>query len=269
MFPLFPWLGSKRFLGFYVKPLNNTLELFSGAASLSFMSEPTHAWLNDVNPYMMNFYKHVQQYGSALYGVSVVDFDRDVDVKYFKQIEREYNEHIDEMNIDNAARFLFIIKYASLAVWRVNSKGEINSSFKHRKHIKMPDLDEARRLMKSWTLTCSDFRGVKPHPNSLLIVDPPYVGSDAKYTFPKWKIKDILDLKQYLNDVPNDFVLFEYYNDHILNAFNCYTIYTLQRKMPLYSKKNKPEIIATRGVKIDDIFDVDLLTKKYNLKKVK
>jgi DNA adenine methylase len=184
--PPLKWAGGKRWLLPSLKTLwsphahRRLVEPFAGGLSVALGLRPQQALLNDVNPHLVNFYRHLQQ------GLEVtVPMDFDPDVYYARR--KAFNALIDRdealegpTSKRAAMLFYYLNRHCYNGICRFNGKGRFNTPIGRFVNPKYDlDLRPYAAALAGWTFSAVDFAKVKLKPGDFVYADPPY---DAAYT---------------------------------------------------------------------------------------
>lgn len=182
--PPLKWAGGKRWLLPQLRPLwqpfqqRRLVEPFVGGMAMALGLNPQRALLNDINPHLIHFYRHLQQ-GLKINLVMAND-------------EELYYQHRAEFNrLNRSPRGRASRKAASLMYYlnrtgfnglcRFNSKGEFNVPFGRYKTIHYQrDFTAYRAILANWELCCGDFPELAPAEDDFIYADPPYY--DVQFT---------------------------------------------------------------------------------------
>lgn len=187
MRPPFPYAGSKRRLLRHLMPLYSAwrvanpegqlVELFGGSAALAWHAQPRRALINDTNETLIAFYRLLQA-GASFGALGAIDA-----LTYYK-LREEYNA-LERRDSERAARlFYHLISCAYGAVWRVNRRGEMNTTFDASTSLSLLERDWTpyHRACAEWEFQCGDFSKVTPAPEDLVFADPPYATNGVAYS---------------------------------------------------------------------------------------
>lgn len=180
--PPLKWAGGKRWLVSHLAPIwqqhkrRRYVEPFCGGLAVALGLQPKRALLNDVNPHLINFYRHLQT------GLTL-------------RIEMRYNErlfyrHRDRFNkliqnggatSDEAAQlFYYLNRTCFNGLCRFNKSGEFNVPFGTYTRINYDrDFSDYPALLKEWTFTNVDVAKVPLKKGDFVYADPPY---DVEFT---------------------------------------------------------------------------------------
>jgi DNA adenine methylase len=183
--PFLKWAGGKTWLAPRLaemyEPFRSThtwVEPFCGALGATLGVMPKRAILNDVNPHLINLYRHIDQ------GMANANHWANTKEQFF-DIRRRFNlyQFTDEFN---AQAFYYLNRTCYNGLCRFNRKGEFNVGYGKYKNPKLDHdfslYQEAfegwRFFNKSWD--CFDwYRDIE---NLFCYVDPPYDGGFTGYS---------------------------------------------------------------------------------------
>jgi DNA adenine methylase len=184
--PFLRWVGGKtqllpQLLALAPKGFKSYHEPFLGGGALCFALDPMTTFLNDCNPRLINTYQQLAMNSSLV-------IDR------LQQLERSSScycvqrtllnaEDVACLDVEAAARFIFLNKTCFNGLWRENAAGEFNVPYggdrKSRKFFDAKNLLEcSRRLRNGTTISCVDFEHAvrrSCNPGDFVYFDPPYV----------------------------------------------------------------------------------------------
>ncbi|MBX7143961.1 MAG: Dam family site-specific DNA-(adenine-N6)-methyltransferase [Oligoflexia bacterium] len=180
--PPLKWAGGKRWLIGALQELyspyhgTRLVEPFAGGLAVALGLNPKKALLNDRNPHLINFYKHLAA-GLRVKGKLLNER------KFYLRQREKFNNLIQKKKATSAEAaqiFYFLNRTGFNGLCRFNSKGEFNVPFGRYTHINYrPDFLEYASLLKRWTFTCKDFEQLNVRDDDFLYVDPPY---DVEFT---------------------------------------------------------------------------------------
>jgi DNA adenine methylase len=223
---LSPWINS------ILPSANSLIEPFCCTGVISLNTSYPNYWLNDINPYVINFYKGVLS--GDINKESVRKFleyegknlNEDGDT-YYKFIRERFNKTHDPFD------FLFLSRSCFNGMIRFNKKGEYNTPFckKPNRFSKsyitkiVNQVDKVSSIINSnWKFTNIDFRYVikSATKDDVLYLDPPYLGRHVEY-FVGWSEQDEIDMYDLLAKTPAKFVLSTWHhNDYRSNESSKY-----------------------------------------------
>lgn len=238
MRPPIKWLGGKRkeikCFKEYIPEFETYVEPFAGGAALYWELNPPNSHLNDVNEYLMNFYKCTKDNYDELHKLLQTYVNTKEE---FYNVVHRLNEHISgEKNIECielAAIFYYLNRTAFGGKWRVNSKGFFNTSYGSYKTDTYKNLDKrySDTLTKT-KLTNVDYTEVlntyRNDGDAFIFLDPPYLDCDTMYVKTQ-KFQGIYsEIKQYMDNteakvmmvVKDGSVIEEYFSDKIVCRYD-------------------------------------------------
>jgi len=175
--PPLKWAGGKRWLLPYLKPLweghteKRFVEPFCGGLSVSLGLTPKKAWINDINPHVINFYDQIKK------GLTITLRFKNEEDTYYRNRDR-FNTLIregQEKSAEAAELFYYLNRTGFNGLCRFNSQGFYNIPFGRNKKINyVKDFLEYRKYFKKWKFTSKDFNKMKLGDNDFVYADPPY-----------------------------------------------------------------------------------------------
>lgn len=187
--PLLKWAGGKRWLLPTIEriwrshPGRRYVEPFSGGASIAFGLKPESAVLNDINPHLINFYRHVRR------GLSL-----DIDLRYDEDLFYSHRERFNSIINNNggsrsseaAQLFYYLNRTGFNGLCRFNGSGLFNVPFGKYKDIEYQrEFGPYRELFRRWELRSVDFEKLQLERGDFVYCDPPYF-SGGRPTFDKY-----------------------------------------------------------------------------------
>ena len=175
--PPLKWAGGKRWQVPHLLPLwhrhvhRRLVEPFCGGLAVTMGLAPTRALLNDANPHLVNFYRHVAR------GLDVtVDMVND-EAAYYAHRER-FNELLVQGKDDTAEAaqlFYYLNRTGYNGLCRFNKRGLFNVPFGRYRAINyVEDFAVFERAFRGWTFTSGDFEDVELDSKDFVYADPPY-----------------------------------------------------------------------------------------------
>ncbi len=194
--PFVKWIGGKRQILPQIKNLipqqfDSYFEPFIGGGAVLFDLEHPKAIINDINSELINLYKIIRDNPTELIQIANAHLNN---AGYFYNL-RGFDRHPIQYNqmppTERAARILYLNKTCFNGLFRVNSKGQLNSAFANYKNPKIapPNIIHAvSGYLNSAdiTITNTDFEPAvqSARPNDFIYFDPPYdpVSQTASFT---------------------------------------------------------------------------------------
>ena len=202
------WAGSKRWqvpmlkerLGFIAQGLTlgtrRLVEPFCGGLNIALGLEPKYAVLNDVNPWLMNFWRCLQL-GAPF------ELDELAPGSYFI-IRSAFNllttsGQADMQLLRMAEYFYALNQWAFNGLYRVNSRGEFNVPPRPvLKPLQALDVIGYQKALENWSLYAGDYQEIWLAPGDLIYADPPYDDGFTGYSAGKFTWDDQQRLAQWL-----------------------------------------------------------------------
>jgi len=190
--PFLRWAGGKfriveHLLKFMPKePYRVYREPFLGAGSLYFALKPKIAYLSDLNGDLIFCYQQIRDYPDLIYRYLRQHMAQNSE-SYYHDVRNKYNR--SGPSVAQAARFIYLNKTSFNGIFRVNSKGQFNVPYGHRKNPSFESrqvlksisrlLGNAFLIPQSYEIALSDTE-VQCH--DFIYLDPPYPPlSDTSY----------------------------------------------------------------------------------------
>lgn len=180
--PPLKWAGGKRWLVPHLAPLwreyadRRYVEPFCGGLAVVLGLQPERALLNDVNPHLINFYRHLQS------GMHLQIEMRNDEQLFYGHRER-FNCLIQNggaQGREAAELFYYLNRTCFNGLCRFNKGGEFNVPFGTYTTINYAtDLEEYAGALKQWEFTSVDVEKVAIDETDFIYADPPY---DAEFT---------------------------------------------------------------------------------------
>jgi DNA adenine methylase len=180
--PPLKWAGGKRWLVPHLRPIWDSekerryVEPFCGGLAVALGLNPQRALLNDINPHLINYYRHLQE------GLRVeVEMRNDENLYY--QHRSRFNELIAgnlETTSEAAQLFYYLNRTCFNGLCRFNQSGEFNVPFGSYSRINyVLDFSSYRDIFSQWRLTNCDIEALGIEADDFIYADPPY---DVEFT---------------------------------------------------------------------------------------
>jgi DNA adenine methylase len=180
--PPLKWAGGKRWLVSHLAPIWERyascryVEPFCGGLAVALGLQPKRALLNDVNPHLINFYRHLQT------GLTL-RLDMRYEEDLFYQRRTRFNELIknDGAKSEEAAElFYYLNRTCFNGLCRFNKSGEFNVPFGTYNTINYErDFSDYPAALRDWKFTNVDVEKVAIRKGDFVYADPPY---DVEFT---------------------------------------------------------------------------------------
>jgi len=175
--PPLKWAGGKRWLVPHVRKLwlghdhRRLVEPFCGGLAVALGLAPGRALLNDLNPHVVNFYRHVRR---GLVVSLPMENARDAYYAYrqlFNALLAAGRGHTAEA----ASLFYYLNRTGYNGLCRFNSRGEFNVPFGSFARIAyVRDFSAYRTVFSRWEFSSVDFEALRLKAGDFVYADPPY-----------------------------------------------------------------------------------------------
>ena len=180
--PPLKWAGGKRWLVSHLRALwesnseRRYVEPFCGGLAVVLGLQPKHALLNDVNPHLINFYRHVQR------GLRMRVRMRNDEELFYRQRDR-FNRLVrtgKAQTEEGAQLFYYLNRTCFNGLCRFNKSGDFNVPFGTYKQINYAsDFEKYASVFREWEFSNQDVEALKIEPGDFVYADPPY---DVEFT---------------------------------------------------------------------------------------
>ncbi|HJP90393.1 MAG TPA: Dam family site-specific DNA-(adenine-N6)-methyltransferase [Pyrinomonadaceae bacterium] len=180
--PPLKWAGGKRWLVAHLKPIWEAnakcryVEPFCGGLAVVLGLQPKRALLNDINPHLINFYRHVQN------GLEMQITTRNDEKLFYRHRER-FNQLIgngEAQSEQSAQLFYYLNRTCFNGLCRFNRAGDFNVPFGTYKAINYArDFSEYAEIFRRWKFSNRDVEALELRPDDFVYADPPY---DVEFT---------------------------------------------------------------------------------------
>ena len=180
--PPLKWAGGKRWLVPHLAPLwarfcrRRLVEPFCGGMAVALGLMPARAFLSDINPHVVNFYRWLKR------GLKVEIAMRNDATLFYRQRER-FNRLVAAGSSDSAeaaALFYYLNRTGYNGLCRFNRSGEFNVPFgRYRRINYVTDFSAYRATFKEWNFSSGDFETLELEDDDFIYADPPY---DVEFT---------------------------------------------------------------------------------------
>jgi DNA adenine methylase len=175
--PPLKWAGGKTWLVPKLRTMWEAhknlrlVEPFCGGLAVTLGLQPAHALLNDVNPYLINFYNWVNR-GLVLTGA----LENDEDLYYLRR--DRFNDLIragDVSSHEAAEIFYFLNRTGFNGLCRFNQQGGFNTPFgKYAQINYQREFSSHTTVLSRYEIVSGDFESVSLCASDFVYADPPY-----------------------------------------------------------------------------------------------
>jgi DNA adenine methylase len=184
--PPLKWAGGKRWLLKEIKPLwlphrhRRLVEPLGGGLAITLGLMPERAWVNDINPHLINFYEWVRR------GLTIPFTEEDHNPETYYRNRDRFNELIRTGRADTheaAQLFYYLNRTGYNGLCRFNGSGEFNVPFgKYRRVVYERNFERYCEAFRRWEFTHLDFKEMNFDPSDFIYADPPYDVEFTKYS---------------------------------------------------------------------------------------
>ena len=176
--PPLKWAGGKRWLVPHVAPLwrkftrRRLVEPFCGGLAIALGLNPRRALLNDANPHLVDFYRHLQR------GLVVRIPMRNESELYYRH-RAEFNRLATTARGRGSRKaaelFYYLNRTGFNGLCRFNRRGEFNVPFGSYSAIRYAsDFRAYAGPLSRWVFSGGDFESIEVSPKDFIYADPPY-----------------------------------------------------------------------------------------------
>lgn len=180
--PPLKWAGGKRWLVPHLKPIwdrfsdRRYVEPFCGGLAVALGLQPARALLNDINPHLVNFYRHVQKGMQPQLAMSNNE-------RLFYKHRTRFNKLIQNggaKSREAAELFYYLNRTCFNGLCRFNKSGGFNVPFGTYKKINYAsDFSPYAQVLRQWEFTNTDVAAIETQADDFIYADPPY---DVEFT---------------------------------------------------------------------------------------
>ncbi len=196
--PFIKWVGGKskllKTLKEYIpNEFDTYIEPFLGGGAMVFYLQPKKAIISDINAKLINTYIQVRD---NLEQVIIALQSKSVDKETYLKIRSEFNQKEVALNVELAAKFIYLNKASFGGVYRENSKGEYNVPFANGRVKIAVDYENLKNI--SCYLNDNDVKILHQSfektlemvgQNDFIYLDPPYI-KEKSNSFTKYNKDD-------------------------------------------------------------------------------
>ena len=254
--PPLKWAGGKRWLVPHLLPIwekysdRKLVEPFAGGLAVTLGLVPKKAWVNDINPHVINFYNHLKK------GLEINLKMENSETTFYKHrdaFNKLLREH-KETSREAAELFYYLNRSDFNGLCRFNKSGEFNVPFGKYKNINyMRDFSEYKKAFKNWKFTSMDFEKMKLEPDDFVYADPPYDVPFTQYSAGGFSWEDQVRTAEWLAKHTGPVVLSNQATPRILKLYKKlgFKVKTLEAPRMINCNGNRDkalEVLATRNI---------------------
>ncbi len=254
--PPLKWAGGKRWLLPHLKELwtahteKRFVEPFCGGLAITLGLLPEKAWVNDVNPHLINFYKQIKK------GFEItIPLKNDEDAYYrnrerFNHLLKEGEQKTKEV----AELFYYLNRTGFNGLCRFNRQGFYNIPFGRTATINYQrEFPEQQKVFKDWKFTQKDFESMKLDPDDFVYADPPYDVPFTHYSMGGFSWDDQVRTAEWLSKHKGPVVLSNEATDRIIKLYSSLGFKMIILDAPRIisctgDRKKAKEVLATKNL---------------------
>ncbi len=208
--PPLKWAGGKRWLVPHVRRLwtgherRRLVEPFCGGLAMALGLMPERALLNDVNPHLVAFYRHLKR------GLMIrLPMENSAEAYYahrtlFNALLATGRAH----TVKAASLFYYLNRTGFNGLCRFNSRGEFNVPFGSYARIAyVRDFSSYKAVFSRWEFSSLDFEALRLKPGDFVYADPPYDVPFTQYARKQFSWDDQVRAAEWLARHPGPVVL--------------------------------------------------------------
>jgi len=199
--PPLKWAGGKRWQVPHVRTLwqghehRRLVEPFCGGLAVALGLMPQQALLNDVNPHLVNLYRHLKR------GLTIsLPMENAADV-YYAHRER-FNALLAAgrvRTVEAASLFYYLNRTGFNGLCRFNGRGEFNVPFgRYARIAYLRNFSSYRQTFARWEFSSLDFEDLRLMPDDFVYADPPYDVPFTQYARAKFSWDDQVRAAEWL-----------------------------------------------------------------------
>lgn len=254
--PPLKWAGGKRWQLPILRPIwlahahRRLVEPFCGGLAVPLGLRPARAWLNDINPHLVNFYRWVQR--GLRIEVSLAN-DRTL---YYAHRTR-FNALLEAgggESAEAAALFYFLNRTGYNGLCRFNRRNQFNVPFgRYRTIPYQAEFAALGAALAPWTFTTVEYDAMSLDPEDFVYADPPYDVDFRQYAARGFDWDDQVRTATFLAGHPGPVVLANQATPRILDLYASlgYDLRLLDAPRRISCDGNRSparEVLATRNL---------------------
>lgn len=199
--PPLKWAGGKRWLVPHLRELwaahshRRLVEPLCGGLAIALGLTPVRAWLADINPHVVNFYRWLKR------GL-MIDLEMGNDAALYYAHRGRFNELIAAGQAESneaAALFYYLNRTGYNGLCRFNSRGEFNVPFGRYNGINYTtDFSAYREAFAGWEFAAGDFEALPLERGDFIYADPPYDVEFTQYSKENFRWDEQVRLAEFL-----------------------------------------------------------------------
>jgi DNA adenine methylase len=254
--PPLKWAGGKRWQVPYIFPYwepkkyRRLVEPFCGGLAVTLGLLPEQAWLNDINPHLINFYNQLK--------IGLVSkIKPQNNERYYYEARNEFNELLSagkSQTAKAASLFYYLNRTGYNGLCRFNNSGLFNVPFGRYKRINYRDnFLEYVGVFQRWRFTNLSFRDLALHEHDFVYADPPYDVEFHHYSKGGFYWQDQIATAEWLSKHPGPVILVNQATPRIKELYQDFGFRLRELDAPRRISCNgdrspAPEVLAVRNL---------------------
>lgn len=221
--PPLKWAGGKRWLVPHLLPLwkehrtRRLVEPFCGGLAVSLGLLPARAFLNDINPHLINLFIQIKV------GLSIqIALENDRELYYLYR--KKFNGLLQEgkhLSAESAELFYYLNRTGYNGLCRFNKKGFFNVPFGRYKKINyLRDFKLYAEVFEHWSFMSVDFEEISIEKDDFIYADPPYDVEFTQYSGNTFTWDDQVRLGKWLSSHRGPVVLSNQATERIIKLYS-------------------------------------------------
>jgi DNA adenine methylase len=220
LLPPLKWAGGKRWLVPNLQalwqPHRRLVEPFCGGLAVALGLQPQTALLNDANPLLINFYRHLQQ------GLVMTESFQN-EAAFYYEARTRLNCLIaagEADTVEAAGLFYYLNRTGYNGLCRFNRQGLFNVPFgRYVNPTYVSDFRAYQSTLAHWTFQRGDFSALSITPNDWVYADPPYDVPFTSYSAGGFNWADQERLAHWLMGLPCPVVASNQATERIIDLY--------------------------------------------------
>lgn len=254
--PPLKWAGGKRWQVPLLRALwdghrhRRLVEPFCGGLAVSLGLGPDRAWLNDVNPHLVNFYRWLQR------GLRI-DIPLANDRELYDRHRTRFNALLQDgggESAEAASLFYFLNRTGFNGLCRFNRRNQFNVPFGRYRSIRyVDDFGAYSQVLAPWLFTCMAVEALTLEADDFVYADPPYDVEFRQYSARGFTWQDQIRTAELLAAHPGPVILANQATPRILDLYATlqYDLRLLDAPRRISCDGNRAparEVLATRNL---------------------
>jgi DNA adenine methylase len=222
--PPLKWAGGKRWLLKDLreiwKPFDDAgfrlVEPFCGGLAITLGLMPDKAYLNDINPHLINFYTQLKE-----------GLESNIQMKYNRELYYENRKRFNELiskgkwnSKEGALLFYYLNHTGYNGLCRFNQQGFFNVPFGEYKSVTyLEDFSAYQSVFRGWKFSSNDFEELEIEKRDFIYADPPYDVEFRQYSSQGFTWEEQIRLAKWIKELDNPCVISNQATDRIIKLY--------------------------------------------------